>query len=71
MSKFRIPFERVNWVTSTFLIGTFLLAITVVPWYVIKIEQTWFQWAMFAFLVPATAMSITLKEIQPLEKIVS
>lgn len=60
MSTFRIPFERVNWVTSLFLIGTFLLAITLVPWYVLSYEQTWFQWAMFAFMVPATAMSITL-----------
>lgn len=60
MSKFRIPFERVNWITSSFLIGTFLLSITVVPWYVIKFEQNWFQWAMFVFMVPATAMSITL-----------
>jgi stearoyl-CoA desaturase (delta-9 desaturase) len=60
MSKLRIPFERVNWVTSIFLIGTFLLSITVVPWYVVTFEQTWFQWAMFAFMVPATAMSITL-----------
>ena len=60
MSKFRIPFHRVNWVTSTFLIGTFLIAITVVPWYILTFEQSWFQWAMFAFMVPATAMSITL-----------
>ena len=60
MSTLRIPFERVNWVTSIFLIGTFLLSITVVPWYVVTFEQTWFQWAMFAFMVPATAMSITL-----------
>jgi stearoyl-CoA desaturase (delta-9 desaturase) len=60
MSTFRIPFERVNWVTSVFLIGTFLLSITVVPWYIVTFEQTWFQWAMFAFMVPATAMSITL-----------
>jgi stearoyl-CoA desaturase (Delta-9 desaturase) len=60
MSKFRIPFERVNWTTSIFLFGTFLLSITAVPWYIIQFEQTWFQWLMFAFMVPATAMSITL-----------
>jgi stearoyl-CoA desaturase (delta-9 desaturase) len=60
MSKFRIPFERVDWVTSSFLIGTFLIAVTVVPWYIITFDQSWFQWLMFAFMVPATAMSITL-----------
>jgi stearoyl-CoA desaturase (delta-9 desaturase) len=60
MSKFRIPFEKVDWITSSFLIGTFLIAVTVVPWYIINFEQSWFQWLMFAFMVPATAMSITL-----------
>lgn len=60
MSKFRIPFEKVDWITSSFLIGTFLIAVTIAPWYIIKFEQTWFQWLMFAFMVPATAMSITL-----------
>jgi len=60
MSKFRIPFEKVDWITSSFLIGTFLIAATVVPWYIINCDQSWFQWLMFAFMVPATAMSITL-----------
>ena len=60
MSKFRIPFEKVDWITSSFLIGTFLIAATVVPWYIITFDQSWFQWLMFAFMVPATAMSITL-----------
>ncbi len=60
MSKLRIPFARVNWVTSIFLFGTLLITLTAVPWYIMTVEQTWFQWAMFAFMVPATAMSITL-----------
>lgn len=60
MSKFRIPFERVDWITSSFLIGTALIAFTLAPWYIISFEQNWFQWAMFVFMVPATAMSITL-----------
>ena len=29
--KFRIPFERVNWITSSFLIGTLFLALTATP----------------------------------------
>ena len=28
-----IPFDRVNWVTSSFLIGTFVLTVTAVPLY--------------------------------------
>ena len=60
MSNFRIPFNRVDWITSSFLIGTALIALTAAPWYIINFEQTWFQWAMFIFMVPATAMSITL-----------
>lgn len=60
MSKFRIPFDRVDWITSSFLIGTALIAVTVTPWYIIQFQQSWFQWLMFIFMVPATAMSITL-----------
>ena len=58
--NFRIPFDRVDWITSSFLIGTALIALTAVPWYIITFDQSWFQWLMFALMVPATAMSITL-----------
>jgi stearoyl-CoA desaturase (delta-9 desaturase) len=30
---FRIPISRVNWTTSSFLIGTFVLTLTAVPLY--------------------------------------
>jgi stearoyl-CoA desaturase (Delta-9 desaturase) len=60
MSKFRIPFDRVNWTTSSFLIGTALVSITAVPWYLWNYGIDLFQLAMFVFMVPATAMSITL-----------
>ena len=29
-----IPFHRVNWVTSSFLIGTLFLSLTAVPLYI-------------------------------------
>ena len=28
---FRLPFDRINWITSSFLIGTLVLALTAVP----------------------------------------
>ena len=57
---YRIPFERVNWITSIFLIGTAITAIVGVPIYLIKIGIDAFQIAMFAFFLIATMMSITL-----------
>ncbi len=56
----RIPFDRVNWVTSSFLIGTALTAIVGVPIYLLKVGLDWFQVALFLFYVTATMMSITV-----------
>ena len=55
-----IPFQRVNWTTSTFLIGTFLLAITAAPVYVWFYGLSWFYVAMFFIMACATGFSITL-----------
>jgi len=57
---FRIPFKRVNWITSIFLVTTALLALTVVPIYLYKHGIDWFQFSMFFFYTVATTMSITL-----------
>lgn len=57
---FRIPFKRVNWITSIFLIVTALIAITAVPVYLFKYGIDWFQFSMFFFYAVATTMSITL-----------
>ncbi len=54
------PFSRVNWITSSFLIGTLLIALIGTPLYLWHFGIDWFQIAMFVFYVPATAMSITL-----------
>ncbi len=56
----RIPIERVNWTTSIFLIGTFVLTLTAVPLYLWKFGIDWFQIALFVFMAFATGMSITL-----------
>ena len=56
----RIPFDRVNWITSSFLIGTALMALVGVPIYLVKVGIDWFQFALFFFYVTATMMSITV-----------
>jgi stearoyl-CoA desaturase (delta-9 desaturase) len=55
-----IPFQRINWTTSTFLIGTFILALTAVPAYVWFFGINWFLVALFVVMAFATGMSITL-----------
>jgi hypothetical protein len=57
---FRFPFERVNWQTSAFLIGTLALTLTAVPLYLWHFGIDWFQIALFAVLLIATGFSITL-----------
>jgi stearoyl-CoA desaturase (delta-9 desaturase) len=56
----RIPFKQINWTTSSFLIGTFLLSITAVPLYFWYFGFDWFHLALFGVLVSVTALSITL-----------
>lgn len=56
----RIPLDRVNWVTSVFLMGTLAIALTVVPWYIWTYGLDWFQVSLFFFFYIATGLSITL-----------
>ena len=56
----RIPTERINWVTSSFLIGTFILTLTAVPAYLWFYGLNWFQVVLFVTMFYATGMSITL-----------
>jgi stearoyl-CoA desaturase (delta-9 desaturase) len=58
--KFRIPFERVNWITSSFLIGTLFLAVTATPLYIWHYGLNWFQFALFCVMFAFTGFSITL-----------
>jgi stearoyl-CoA desaturase (delta-9 desaturase) len=57
---FRLPASRINWVTSSFLMGTALCTVTVVPWYLWHYGLDWFQAVMFAVFFVATGLSITL-----------
>lgn len=58
ISKF--PFDRVNWVSSTFLIVTFFGALIGTPLYIAHFGIDWFQIALFFAFFIATGMSITL-----------
>jgi stearoyl-CoA desaturase (delta-9 desaturase) len=58
--SFRIPFRRVNWITSLFLAGTLLAALIFTPIYIWHHGLDLFQIGLFLFYVTATAMSITL-----------
>jgi stearoyl-CoA desaturase (delta-9 desaturase) len=56
----RIPFYRVDWLTSSFLIGTLFLSLTAVPAYVWFFGIDWFQIALFFAMFCACGFSITL-----------
>lgn len=56
----RFPIERVNWMTSSFLMGTLVLSLTAVPLYVWHFGLDWFQIALFFGFAAATGFSITL-----------
>ncbi len=58
--KFNLPFERINWITSAFLIVTFLTTVTAVPVYLWHYDIDLFQAALFLFYFMATGLSITL-----------
>ena len=60
LNMFRIPFERVNWITSSFLIGTAAIALVGAPIYLYHYGLDWFQFGMFFFYLCATMMSITV-----------
>ena len=55
-----IPFNRVEWVTSGFLISTALLTLTAVPWYFWNYGWDWFIFGVFLFFYVSTGMSITV-----------
>lgn len=57
---YRIPFDRVNWVTSSFLIGTALIALIGLPVYLYHHGVQGFLFGLFLFYLIATMMSITV-----------
>jgi stearoyl-CoA desaturase (delta-9 desaturase) len=54
------PYHRVNWVTSSFLIGTLAISVTAVPWYLWQYGLNWFLVVMFLVFCLATGLSITM-----------
>src|SRR6516164_10888119 len=56
----RIPFQRVNWLISSFLIGTLFLALTAVPVYIWFFGIDRFQVILFFAMFLACGFSITL-----------
>lgn len=57
---FRLPADRINWVTSSFLCGTLFLTLTAVPLYLWFFGLDWFQVALFFALFFACGFSISL-----------
>jgi stearoyl-CoA desaturase (Delta-9 desaturase) len=55
-----IPFKRVNWLISSFLISTLFLSITVAPLYLWFFGIDWFQITLFFVMLGACGFSITL-----------
>jgi stearoyl-CoA desaturase (delta-9 desaturase) len=56
----RIPFNRVDWLVSSFLIGTLFLSLTAVPLYLYFFGIDWFQIALFFVMLFSCGFSITL-----------
>lgn len=56
----RIPKDRIDWVNSSFLIGTAVITLTAVPWYVLTFGLSAFQVGLFLAFFIATGLSITL-----------
>jgi stearoyl-CoA desaturase (delta-9 desaturase) len=56
----QIPFHRVNWLVSSFLIGTLFLSITAVPVYLWFFGIDRFQTVLFFVMLAACGFSITL-----------
>lgn len=55
-----IPFDRVNWFTSSFLVITFFVTLIGVPIYLVNFGLHWLLALLFVFYSIATGMSITL-----------
>jgi stearoyl-CoA desaturase (delta-9 desaturase) len=56
----RLPLDRINWITSSFLIGTLVLTLTAVPLYLWFFGLDWFQVVLFFAMLAACGFSVTL-----------
>jgi len=53
------PKPSIMWLPATVLIGTFLVSVTVVPWYGFTHGYSWGNWLAFVLLLAANGFSIT------------
>ena len=56
----KLPWNKIHWLNSSFLIGTFLTTVIGVPAYIWHFGLDGFQIGLFVFLAMATGLSITL-----------
>ncbi|MGA8480936.1 MAG: acyl-CoA desaturase, partial [Chthoniobacterales bacterium] len=56
----QIPVHRVNWIVSSFLIGTLFFSVTAVPLYLWFFGIDWFQIALFFAMFGACGFSVSL-----------
>ena len=56
---FSLPRERINWLTSSFLIGTAFLTVTALPIYLWHFGIDWFQLSLLLIFIFVTGFSIT------------
>jgi stearoyl-CoA desaturase (delta-9 desaturase) len=59
MKILSLPAERINWVSSSFLIGTALLTVTALPVYLWFFGFDWFHFGTFFVMFVLTGFSIT------------
>jgi len=57
---FGLPLDRINWNTSSFLIGTLALTLTAVPLYLWHYGLDWFQVVLFFVMLGACGFSVSL-----------
>ena len=55
-----LPLHRINWLTSSFLIGTLVLTLTAVPIYLYYFGLDWFQVLLFFAMLIVCGFSVTL-----------
>ena len=57
---FQLPLDRINWITSSFLIGTLALTLIGVPLYLYHFGLDWFQVGLFFVMFFASGFSVSL-----------
>ena len=55
-----IPFQRVNWVNTSFLFVITLLGVIAAPIFLFLHDMNWVMWSLFTFYMVSTGLSITL-----------